>query len=270
METSWNLRSILDIKRKNKQQMNHWFLILCSWAVHLLTASSGVLALIGTKAASEKDFRLVLYVLVFTIVIDAVDGPLARLINVRKHLPDFDGALLDYIVDFITWVFLPAFCLIQSSFFSETTRFVLATLIVLSSCFQFCCDDLKDHNNYFKRWPSAWSLVLLCLFTWPIEEEIFLYVILLFVFLSFIPMYFVHSLRVDVKFTGREKVDHILSVVMVSSSIFFLLALLVSVYFYPFVVMSLFYFQVVCFSSYVLLTIIQNIVFYRDHYLKKT
>ena len=95
---------------------------------------------------------------------------------------------------------LPAFCLIQSSFFTETSRFILASMMVLSSCFQFCCEDLKVHRNYFKRWPSAWSIVVICLFTWPVPEIFFFYVIILFSILSFVPIYFAHSLRADVKF----------------------------------------------------------------------
>ena len=241
--------------------------VILSWFVHLLTASSGVLALIGAQAASEKNFRIVLYVLVFTIIIDAIDGPLARLVCVRKHTPHFNGALLDYVVDFVTWVFLPAFCLIQSSFFTEEMRFILASFIVLSSGYQFCCEDLKANPNFFKRWPSAWSIVIICLFTWPVHEKIFLAVILLFIVLSFVPIYFAHSLRVDVKFTGKESFDRFLAKLMIFSSIFFLLALLVSVYFYPEVTKAFFYFELTCVTCYGALTAIHNIVFYKDLYL---
>ena len=251
------------------QKVSSSFSVILSWLVHLLTASSGILALIGTKAASEKNFSLVLYVLVFTIIIDAIDGPLARLVNVVKHTPQFDGALLDYIVDFVTWVFLPAFCLMQSDFFDENIRFFLAVLIVLSSCFQFCCQDLKSHRNYFKRWPSAWSIVMICMFTWPVHENVFFGIILIFSILSFVPIYFAHSLRVDVKFTGRRSVDHILSLIMVSSSILFLVALLASVYFYPALAKSFFIFELACVSCYGILTVIQNIVFYKDQLLER-
>lgn len=253
----------------SKEGVSSSFLVLCSWLVHLLTASSGVLALIGTKAAAERDFDLVLYVLVFTIIIDAIDGPIARLVNVLKHTPQFNGALLDYIVDFVTWVFLPAFCLMQSDFFTETTRFVLASGIVLSSCFQFCCEDLKVHRNYFKRWPSAWSIVIICLFTWPVHEDVFFYGVIFFTVLSFVPIYFAHSLRVDVKFTGKESLDHVLSLIMVSSSVFFLIALLASVYFYPDVTKTFFYFELTCLGCYAVLTAIHNIVFYKDLYLHR-
>ena len=260
---------VLNMIEEKKETSSSLFFVVCSWLVHLLTATSGVLALLGAQAASEKNFRVVLYVLVFTIIIDAIDGPLARLVNVRKHTPQFSGALLDYIVDFVTWVFLPAFCLIQSSFFTETSRFILASMMVLSSCFQFCCEDLKVHRNYFKRWPSAWSIVVICLFTWPVPEIFFFYVIILFSILSFVPIYFAHSLRADVKFTGKKEVDHFLSRVMISSSILFLVALLVSVKFYPDVTPSFFYFEVFCVSLYAILTTIQNIVFYKDQILDK-
>lgn len=245
------------------------FLILCSWLVHLLTASSGVLALIGAQAAAQKNFPLVLYVLVFTIIIDAIDGPLARLVNVSKHTPYFDGALLDYVVDFVTWVFLPAFCLMQSDFFTESLRFFLASCMVLSSCYQFCCQDLKSYRNFFKRWPSAWSIVIICMFTWPVHENIFFAMIVLFSLLSFMPIYFAHSLRVDVKFTGKASVDHILSMIMVSSSILFLIALLGSVYFYPDLAKTYFFFELACIALYGVLTIIQNLVFYKDQMIEK-
>ena len=165
----------------NRQRV-HTTKVNLGWVVHLLTASGSVLALIGFQAVSTKNFSLALKILITTILIDALDGPMARLLNVKKNIPNFDGTLLDYIVDFTTWVILPAFFILQKDFFSEAIRLLLASSIILSSCYQFCCKDLKNINNTFKRWPSAWSLVIVCLFTWLFQR---LY--------SYFPLYYLYS-----------------------------------------------------------------------------
>ena len=97
---------------KNFQAKN--YANIFSWSVHLLTSSGALLALWGLHAISIRNFSLTLKILIITIIIDAIDGPLARYFKVKENTPSFDGTLLDYIVDFTTWVILPAFCLLQS------------------------------------------------------------------------------------------------------------------------------------------------------------
>ena len=246
------------------QPQSHFLLKLSSWLVHLLTASSGILALYAAKAAVEQQMHTVLYCVVLTVIIDAIDGPLARLVNVKKHTPNFDGAMLDNVIDFLTWVFIPAFCLVQSNIFSSETSFFLGTLMILSSSYFYGCSDVKAQHNFFKRFPSAWSPIILCVFTWPVSPSVIFCLIVLCAILSFVPIYFVHSLRLDVVFTGRKRTDKILSFIMLVSSICFLILLFSSVYFYPEKPYTLFAFELLFLFSYLVLTLLQNFVFYKN------
>ena len=187
------------------QNKPNLLLVIASWLVHLLTASSGFLALYAAKAAVDRQIHTVLYCVVLTVIIDAIDGPLARLVNVRKHTPNFDGAMLDNVIDFLTWVFIPAFCLVQADMFEPKLSFVLGCLMLISSSYFYGCADVKAEHNFFKRFPAAWSPIIVCVFTWPVSHEVIIGLIISCAALSFVPIYFVHSLRLDVVFTGKKK-----------------------------------------------------------------
>ena len=123
-------------------------IIYAGWMVHLLTASGALLGLWALHAIAQGEIRLALILLAVSIIIDAIDGPLARLANVQKNLPHFDGALLDYIIDFFTWVIVPAFLLMQTDLFSSLENKFIACAIVMSTCYQFCCKDIKSEQNH--------------------------------------------------------------------------------------------------------------------------
>ena len=243
---------------------SNFFSQIASWGVHLITASSGVVALAGTVGAANQNTQLVLYCLILTVIIDAIDGPLARLVDVKKHTPNFDGAMLDNVIDFITWVFLPAYFIVASGIFPFYTGFVLASMIVLSSSYFYGCSDVKARNNYFKRFPAVWNPIVICIVTWPLPTVFLGAVIVICSVLSFVPLYFVHSLRLDVVFTGRKKIDRALSFLMLSSCILFLACLYGSVYFYPKTPLVLFLFELVFLFFYMGLTLVQNFIFYKN------
>ena len=233
--------------------------LILGWCVHLLTASSAVIALYGFQAVLKQDFRLVLIFLVITIILDAIDGPLARVLKVKENIPNFDGALLDYIVDFVSWVVLPAFVILQSDFFTQKWRVMVAIIIVLSSCYQFCCTDLKDKTSTFKRWPSAWSIVVICLFLWTPTIYTSLFFIFLLALLSFVPVFFIHSLRLDLTFTKFPLFDRCFCIALIIISVLFNCSLLYSVWIYPDVQAEIKYFQIFCVTGYFLLSFYQTL-----------
>ena len=79
-----------------------------AWLVHLYTASSAVIALLATRAIFEYRFRDAFFWLAVAIIIDSSDGVLARAADVKGRLPWFNGSKLDDIVDYLTYVFVPA------------------------------------------------------------------------------------------------------------------------------------------------------------------
>ena len=87
---------------------------LLAWLVHLYTASSAVFGLWAVVACFRGQFRLAMYLMMLTMVIDSTDGALARLVDVRRQIPWFDGRRLDDICDYFTYVVLPACFLIAA------------------------------------------------------------------------------------------------------------------------------------------------------------
>ena len=136
--------------------------------------------------------------------------------------------------------------------------------MILSSAYFYGCADVKAQDNFFKRFPAAWSPIIVCVFTWPVGPEIILSLIVACSICSFVPIYFAHSLRLEVVFTGHKKIDKILAFIMLASSICFLILLFSSVVFYPEKPYWLFALELLFLCLYIILTLLQNFVFYKD------
>ena len=162
--------------------------LLC-WFTHLLTVSAAIVGLWAIQCLFQNKMNLAFILIISTIIIDSIDGPLARLLNVREYTPNIDGALLDNIVDYFTWVLLPCLLLATHPLFSLGTTIALTCAIVIASGYQFCCKDAKVAGQYFKRYPSAWSGCVLAMYliNWP--KSLLLSILIVFVLFSFIPVY---------------------------------------------------------------------------------
>jgi phosphatidylcholine synthase len=133
---------------------------LAGWLVHLYTASGAVLALLIVVAALEGDVVTALWLGLATLVIDGTDGMLARRLRVKETIPWFDGARMDDIVDYLTYVFAPVVLLWTTDRLPEgAIGWVLAALPLLASCYQFCRVDAKTDDHYFLGFPSYWNVV---------------------------------------------------------------------------------------------------------------
>lgn len=133
---------------------------LLSYAVHLLTASGVVLALWSVYLIIQGDAANALRVLALAALIDSVDGSLARWVDVHRHTPNIDGDLLDNLVDYLTWVFLP---LVWAWAFLDIP-FLVCAAAMLSSIFGFAHTQAKTEDHFFRGFPSYWNLVVLYLY----------------------------------------------------------------------------------------------------------
>jgi phosphatidylcholine synthase len=160
-----------------------------SWLIHGITISGAVVGLWALYAIREGQFDKALILIIATVLIDGIDGPLARRFAIKHHIPDFDGALLDNIIDYFTWAVIPAFLLLNYPLFSPTINTACATGIVVASAYQFCCTDAKEAGFYFKRFPSLWSIVLpiAYLIHWP--SNLLLLSLIILIACSFLPIY---------------------------------------------------------------------------------
>lgn len=128
--------------------------------VHAYTASGAVLALLIVLAAVQGDAARALWLGLAALVIDGTDGMLARRFDVKDRLPWFDGALLDNIVDYLTYVFAPVVLLLQLGYLpSGALGETIAALPLIASCYQFCRADAKTADHFFLGFPSYWNVV---------------------------------------------------------------------------------------------------------------
>jgi phosphatidylcholine synthase len=166
-----------------------------AWGVHLITAGGAVLALASIIAIMERQWVLVFVLMAASLLVDSIDGTLARLVKVKKALPRFDGALLDNIVDYISYVFVPAFFLYGADLLPVGLAIPAASLVVLVSSYQFCQADAKTEDHYFKGFPSYWNIVVFYLFLLELNPWINLAVIVGLCAMVFIPIKYIYPSR---------------------------------------------------------------------------
>jgi len=134
-----------------------------AWLVHMYTACGAVFAFAGAWGVLRGDVRLALASMFAATVVDATDGMLARRVRVKEVLPDVDGARIDDIVDYITFVFLPMLLLTASGGLSSAALFPVVGLVLLSSMYGFVAPDAKTSDYFFTGFPSYWNVVVLYL-----------------------------------------------------------------------------------------------------------
>lgn len=138
--------------------------VAAAWLVHALTAAGGVAGLAALAAIADHAWKWAFFWMIVTVSIDGIDGTLARAFRVKEVVPGFDGALLDNIVDYLTFTIVPAFFIYESGLLPAGTGFLAAAAIVLASSYQFCQADAKTDDHYFTGFPSYWNVVALYLF----------------------------------------------------------------------------------------------------------
>jgi phosphatidylcholine synthase len=167
-----------------------------AWAVHALTASGAVVGLLAMLAVIRGDARGAMIWLGVALAIDGLDGPMARKIGVRDVLPRFDGALLDLIVDYLTYVLVPALFIYWFELLPPGWGLYGAGYILLTSLYCFANLDLKTHDNYFVGFPGIWNVVALYMFVLPSLPWLNAAIVFALGILTFVPIKFVHPLRV--------------------------------------------------------------------------
>lgn len=166
---------------------------VAAWAVHAYTASGLGLAFVATIALHHADPRAFFLALCAAVFVDATDGFLARAVRVKQVLPDFDGRRLDDIVDFITFVFLPALAIVRFGLFPPGWE-AAALVPLLASAYGFCQDRAKTEES-FVGFPSYWNIVILYLVALGTDPPINLAVITTLAVLVFVPVHYVYPTR---------------------------------------------------------------------------
>jgi phosphatidylcholine synthase len=172
---------------------------LAGAAVHLYTASGSILGLLIVVAAVEGDVEAALWLGLATLFIDGTDGMLARHFRVKETIPWFDGALLDNIVDYLTYVFAPIVLLWTTGHLPQGgLGWLLAALPLLASCYQFCRVDAKTSDHFFLGFPSYWNIVAFYVIVLDVSELATAVAIVVFTVLVFVPVRYLYPSRTRV------------------------------------------------------------------------
>jgi phosphatidylcholine synthase len=136
---------------------------LSAWLAHLYTASGAVLGFLAAREIIEGDYRTAFFWLLLQVIVDATDGVLARRVRVSERLPWFNGAKLDDIVDYVTYVFVPALMVWRGLLVPEAWALAVVSAMLLSSAYGFSREDAKTVDHFFTGFPSYWNIVALYL-----------------------------------------------------------------------------------------------------------
>lgn len=167
-----------------------------AWAVHLVTATGAVWAFMALLAVIEGDALACFLWLGLALIVDGIDGPLARMARVKERIPDFNGEALDLIVDYLTYVFIPAVFLWRFQMLPEPLLLPGCALVLLTSLHLFVKADMKAGDNHFVGFPAIWNVVVLSLYLLGAGPWVAALVVALLSVLTFAPVLFVHPFRV--------------------------------------------------------------------------
>ncbi|MCW2851363.1 MAG: Phosphatidylcholine synthase [Nocardioides sp.] len=174
---------------------------LAALAVHAYTASGSVLALLMVHYSYRGDVETVLWLFLAAMVVDGTDGILARRFRVKELVPGFDGALLDNIVDYMTYVLAPMALLWANGYLPDGVfGGVCAVVPLLASCVQFCRTDAKPvvaGEHFFLGFPSYWNIVAFYVVATGLGTGVTAAVLLVCTVLVFVPIRYVYPSRTE-------------------------------------------------------------------------
>jgi phosphatidylcholine synthase len=165
------------------------------WIAHLYTAMGAVIALLATGLTFAHNFRGVFIYLVIATFVDSTDGVLARAFKVKERLPHFDGARLDDIIDYLTYVFIPALVVWQANL--VPVPFPICAAMVLSSAYGFARTDAKiaSHDHFFTGFPSYWNIVVAYLYVLQMSPRTNAIILAVLAILVFVPIRYIYPSR---------------------------------------------------------------------------
>jgi phosphatidylcholine synthase len=166
-------------------------------AVHLFTATGAVFAMLAMLAAVEEKWPLMFGWLVVAFIVDGIDGPLARRYDVKTNAPEFDGTLMDLIIDYLTYVFIPAYALFKSDLLPGWTGWLAIIVITFASVVYFADTRMKTRDNSFSGFPGCWNMAVLVLFAISPNFYVILALVILFSVGMFLPFKFIHPVRTE-------------------------------------------------------------------------
>ena len=172
--------------------------VALAWLVHLYTASGFVLAFLAARAAIEHDFRTAFFYLSAQVFVDATDGVLARAARVSERLPWFSGSKLDDLVDYLTYVFVPALIVWRALLVIDPWTRIVPAAMLLSSGYGFSNASAKTSDHFFTGFPSYWNIVVLYLLLLQLPPDMNAVILLGFAAMVFVPIRYIYPSRTTI------------------------------------------------------------------------
>lgn len=147
-------------------------------------------------AAVQNQFPVMFFWLAMALLIDGIDGTFARLARIETTAPDYDGAVLDLVVDYLNYVVVPVVGLWRSGLMPPDLALGLGIVIMVTSSLYFADRRMKLPDNFFRGFPALWNVVALYLFVFKLPALANAAIVLVLCVLMFVPMPFLHPMRV--------------------------------------------------------------------------
>lgn len=175
-----------------------WGQYLAAWAVHAFTMTGLLWVILAAQALMRGDIKMLWLWLGVAIVVDAIDGPLARKAKVTEVVPWFSGVMMDNVVDYMTWTMLPAlFMATYLPLGPGVLPTVAAVMAMVSSMFCYANTKMKSSDWYFVGFPAAWNVVAVTLWLFGTGAVTNWLVVLVFTVLAVVPWKWIHPFRVE-------------------------------------------------------------------------
>jgi phosphatidylcholine synthase len=170
---------------------------VCAFTIHIFTATGAALGLIALILATGEHWSAMFLCLGLALLVDGVDGPLARAFDVQNVMPRWSGDTLDLVVDYTTYVFVPAYAISASGLLPGVFAIPAGILVVISGALYFADREMKTKENYFRGFPAVWNLAAFYLYLLRPPEWAATAAVIVLAALSFAPIEFLHPLRVQ-------------------------------------------------------------------------
>lgn len=167
-----------------------------AFAVHVLTAGGAGIAFIALIFATGEFWEPMFLCLGLALIVDAIDGPLARRFDVAQRLPRWSGDILDLIVDFTTYVFVPAYAIAASGLIPGLLGIAVGVIVCVTGALYFADKEMKTADNYFRGFPAVWNVIAFYVFLLEPPGWASFAAVAVLGALSFVPVKFVHPVRV--------------------------------------------------------------------------
>jgi len=167
-----------------------------AWAIHALTATGAVIAMLALTAVTAGDPAAAFLWLGLAFVVDGIDGPLARRYRVAEVLPQISGETLDLVVDYLTYVVVPAVMLATLNLLPAGLGAVTAGVVLAVSLYTFANRNMKTHDNYFEGFPAIWNILVLYMWVLQTAPWVNMAMVAVCILLTFTRLKFTHPLRV--------------------------------------------------------------------------